>query len=62
MSGDPKVKSYNKALKAAQADAEKSCVKVYRKLMRKWKKKLGSDAAHDAILNGASLAQDKVWK
>jgi hypothetical protein len=30
--------------------------------MRKWKKKLGSEAAEDMILNGASLAQDKVWK
>lgn len=62
MNGDPKVRQYGKVLKAAQADAEKSCVKVYRKLMRKWKKKLGSEAAHDAILNGASRAQDKVWK
>ena len=62
MTQSQKDQRYRKALKAARADAEKSCVKLYWKLMRKWKKKIGSDEAHDAILHGASLAQDKVWK
>ncbi len=62
MTQSQKDQQYRKALKAARADAEKSYVKLYRKLMRKWKKKIGSDEAHDAILHGASLAQDKVWK